>query len=193
MKLEMPLLALVTSGLLSLVTVSEVFAQAAVEPALVKVSTFLASSKLPAGEPVDVLVVVQVQQNWHINSNPANPDYLIPTEFKLVATEGSKVDQLKYPPSKTIRMEGLEEPVHVYEGEVAIFGKITAPSSAAGKTESLEMQLHYQACNNQKCLAPNKVIIKGKIPVATVGEPVEPLNQKMFEKYRPKPESPSGR
>ncbi len=172
----------------AVVTPGLIMAQTGSEPSLVKVSTYLSTTKLKAGEPVEVLVVVQVQKDWHINSNPANPDFLIPTEFKVVSTEGTKVTDIKYPKSETITMEGLDDPVHVYEGEVAIFGKISAPAEAAGKTEALEMQLHYQACNNQKCLPPNKVVIKGKIPIAAVGESVESQNQKIFEKYRPKKE-----
>lgn len=188
MKSVVSVIAVLAFGMLSTLFVTPANAQAPAEPSLVTVKTFMAASKLAPGQPVEVLIVVQVQKPWHINSNPANPDYLIPTEFKLVATEGSKVDQLKYPKAGTIKMDGIDEPVHVYEGEFAIFGKITAPAEAAGKTESLDMQLHYQACNDQKCLQPNKVSIKGKVPVAAVGEALEPQNQKLFEKYRPKPE-----
>lgn len=188
MKSVVSVIAVLSFGMLSTLFVSPANAQAPGEPSLVTVKTFMASSKLAPGQPVEVLIVVQVQKPWHINSNPANPDFLIPTEFKLVATEGSKVDQLKYPKAGTIKMDGIDEPVHVYEGEFAIFGKITAPAEAAGKTESLDMQLHYQACNDQKCLQPNKVSIKGKVPVAAVGEALELQNQKLFEKYRPKPE-----
>ncbi len=161
------------------------------EESLVKFTCYLSASKLSVNEPIDVLVVVKVQDGWHINSNPAKPDYVVATEFKVVSSEGTTLEKVTYPKPEEIQLDGFDEPQHVYSGEVAMFGKLKANPQSAGKIEQLEMQLHYQACNEEKCLPQGKLVFRGKVPIANVGEVVDVQNQKVFEKYRPKKPTPA--
>lgn len=150
---------------------------------LVATKAYMEFDKLPAGETCKVLLVVNVKKGWHINSNPPEPDFLIPTKFTLKSKQKVTLTEVKYPKSKGITIDGFGEKIQVYEGEFAIWGTLTIPKSASGTSDTLEMTLQYQACDDKKCLPPAKVKLDGKIAVAKPDEKVNKVNTSLFKKY----------
>jgi hypothetical protein len=85
-------------------------------------------------------VLLRVKEGWHINANPASSPYLIPTEIQ------GDVRNVSYPPGKSMTFAFSEEPLSVYDGEVAI--ELEPERGAA------EFTLVYQACDDTRCLSP---------------------------------------
>lgn len=150
------------------------------EKEYVKAKVFLSVDKLPAGDKCKFAVVLNVQEGWHINANPPSPDNMIPTKVTIVAKQKTTQLETKYPKGMTLKMEELEEPVSVYEGEVLIRGELLGSADSAGKTEELEFQIRYQACNEQTCLPPKTLKLQGKIDIVKAGTPVKQINEKYF-------------
>jgi len=146
----------------------------------VKAKVFLSLDKLPAGGKCKFVVILDVQDGWHINANPPRPDNMIATKVTIQAKQKSKQLETIYPEGSELTMEDLDEPVSVYEGQVLIRGEIQAPADAAGKTEEMEFQIKYQACNEKTCLPPKSLKLAGKIDIVKAGTPVKPVNQKYF-------------
>jgi hypothetical protein len=120
--------------------------------AKVSAKAYLSVDKLTAGQTSRVAVVLTVAEGWHINANPARPDFLEPTELALKAGHKTSLPKVDYPKGHDFVMEGFEEPLSVYEKEVVIRGTLKVPPEAAGKTERIDLEVHYQACDVRRCL-----------------------------------------
>jgi len=150
------------------------------EKELVQAKAYLSLDKLPAGKTCDVVLLLDIEKEWHINTNPAQPDFLIPTRFDMQFRHGSKLANVEYPPGKKMIVEGLDEPQLYYENRIAIYGTIQVPANAAGKTEEMEIVVQYQPCTKNKCLMKKTIKLSGKLPVAAPGEPVKAINRNLF-------------
>lgn len=146
----------------------------------VKAKVFLSLDKLPAGGKVKFVVVLDVLKGWHINANPPSPDNMIPTKVTVVAKQKSKQLETTYPEGSELTVQDIEEAVSVYEGQVEIRGEIQVAADAAGKTEELEFQVKYQACNEKNCLPPKTLKLANKIDVVKAGASVNQVNPKYF-------------
>lgn len=141
---------------------------------------YLSVDKLPPGNQCEILLYVTVQEGWHINANPAMPENFIPTKVTLKSKQKCELVELKYPKARELSLQGFKEPVHTYDGRVAIRGVVTVPITAAGQVDEFELHVRYQACNDQNCLPPTTLVFKTKVPVAGLGQEVKPLNQNLF-------------
>jgi DsbC/DsbD-like thiol-disulfide interchange protein len=147
----------------------------------VKAKVFLSVDKLPAGSTCKFAVVLDVKDGWHVNANPPQPDNMIPTTVTVKAKHKTSQLETEYPEGTEFEVEALPEAVLVYEGEVLIRGTIEAPAEAVGKTEELEFQVRYQACNDKNCLPPKTLKLAGKIPIVKPGTPIKQINRKYFD------------
>jgi uncharacterized protein len=151
----------------------------------VTAQAFLSTDRLPVGGKSRIAIVLKISPGWHINQNPASPDFLIPTSVKIKSKLGTKLGQLKFPKGKDLRVEGEDEAFLVYEGTITIFGELEAQAAAAGQTEELALDIKYQACNDTGCERPQNVKFVAKISVAGVGEKVNAVNGKTFGTKKP--------
>ena len=150
------------------------------KPKHVKARAYLSVDKLPAGKQVRMVLVVDIEKGWHINANPSNPDFLEATKLAIKSKYGTKLAKIKYPKPKKTKVDGFDEPFHIYEGKVIIHGLLEIPPNANVKTEEFQITLDYQACNDNRCLKPTKVTLAGKVPIARQGERVKLINAALF-------------
>jgi hypothetical protein len=108
----------------------------------------MAMSQPGAGE---VLIVFTVDENYHVNANPATYPYLIATEITTDKVDGLQVEKPIYPAAEKKKFEFAEEPLAVYEGRVQI--TLTFTATQKGKI-SLPYHLRVQACDTEKCFPP---------------------------------------
>jgi uncharacterized protein YyaL (SSP411 family) len=151
------------------------------EPEKVIGKAFLAVDRLPAGDSCEFVVVLKVEDGWHINPNPADDEFSIATELSLKSKFKVTADEISYPEPEEHEVKGLKKKVQYYTKQVEIRGILNVPKSAGGKAEVLEFLVEYQACNDKVCLAPKKLLLKVPVAVAPVGEPVSAANKKWFE------------
>jgi thiol:disulfide interchange protein len=77
---------------------------------------------------------ITVKEGWHVNANPALLRFLVPTQVK----DGERpVRGLRYPEAER------------YEGSVTIEGEVEASGDGP-----VSVSLTYQACDEERCLAP---------------------------------------
>ena len=112
--------------------------------------------RVARGKPTTFEVKIAVNKPWHINANPASPKYLRPTVVKLVGNDALRIDKVTYPKAKAIKLEGLDEKIMVYEGEVKIKVQVSATKSAKPGAGKVTLRVDYQACDDKRCLAPTK-------------------------------------
>lgn len=142
---------------------------------------YLAADGLVAGRANPVAVVLDVKEEWHINANPPRPKQMKATELTGKFTAESALKGVVYPKGHDFVLEGFDEPLSVYEGQVVLIGTIDVPASAAGKEESVTLSIRYQACNNETCQRPTTLEIAGKVKVLPAGSQPKFINRRLFE------------
>ncbi|MFN0197036.1 MAG: protein-disulfide reductase DsbD domain-containing protein [Planctomycetaceae bacterium] len=156
---------------------------------VVTAKAYLSVDRFPAGDECEILIYLTIKEGWHINANPAQPDNFIPTTVKLKSKQNCTLDDIKYPEPIEFSFPGLKEPLHVYEGKVAIRGVISVPVTSAGQVDEIELHIRYQSCNDKSCLPPKTLVLKSKVQVAGIGQKVTPENEDLFRAEDEKAES----
>ncbi|MEZ6057375.1 MAG: DUF255 domain-containing protein [Planctomycetaceae bacterium] len=146
------------------------------------VRVYLASDQLVAGKPTAVAVVVDILKPWHMNANNPKAKGVVGSVLSVKGELMTELVNPKYPEGHEFSVEGFDEKVAVYEGQVVLYGELTPPADAAGKTEALTISLRYQACNDKTCTFPQTMKMAVSVPIAATGETPRPINQQLFGK-----------
>ena len=149
---------------------------------LVQTEPFISVDRLVPGETFQVAVRLKVDDGWHINANPASFDFLIPTTLEVNADLPVKVLSIDCPPSTEFRSAFVEESISVYAGDAVIRATLRLGGKAPTLASQgrLELKLHYQACDESRCLAPAEVTLSVKVAVARDGEKPTRLHPDVF-------------
>jgi uncharacterized protein len=150
----------------------------------VKAKAFLSVKKLPPGGECEIIVLLTIENGWHINSHTAQTEWQIPTELTVTSKFGTKLARVSYPKGRLARVPGSAEPLPVFEKQATIRGVLAIPRDAAGQNEEFRIQLRYQACNERECEQPKYLKLVGKVRIAGDGEAVEEANSNLFPKSR---------
>ncbi|MBI1926188.1 DUF255 domain-containing protein [Candidatus Poribacteria bacterium] len=129
---------------------------------LVKFSASISSKgKVVSKSPFNVEVRLEIAEGWHINANPALMDMLIPTIVSVSPDLPVEVLSVRYPKGKSLRFDFSEQPISVYEGNITIQMKLKLKSGTSPKEVfPLGLELHYQACDDKRCLSPSTKTIQ---------------------------------
>ena len=108
------------------------------------------------GEQFKVVMYMKIEKPWHVNSNVPHDESLIAS--KITATgKGITLVEVTYPQPHDVTFSFSDQPVSVFEGNSEIVLTFKADKSALPGKQKIDVQLNYQACNNQSCLAPKTV------------------------------------
>ena len=136
---------------------------------------------IPAGTSAQVAVLLNLEENWHVNSDRPSLDFLIGTELIVQEKEGLSVSAYIYPPSKEYNFDFATEPVDVIEGEAPIFFTVHADEDIETGSYTLDGTLQIQACDNEVCLAPTTLNVEIPIEISAPGTGYQVLNADLFE------------
>jgi DsbC/DsbD-like thiol-disulfide interchange protein len=151
------------------------------KPEHVTGQAFLSVDRLPAGGKCKVAVELKIDDGWHIHANPpGDADLDIPTEFTIESKLEVELINIRYPAGKKVDRGPGEKPQLHYSGKVLLVGELEVPAATAGKREDLVLLINYQACNDNRCLAPKKLKLTVPVTVARQGEAVKPANEAVF-------------
>ncbi len=154
-------------------------------PQYVSTAVYLDRDLLIAGEAARVAIVIDVVDSWHINANPPHPDFVKPTELLLPADSSFALGEVVYPEGEGLMIEGFDEPVVVYEGQVVLHGTIIPSADLAAGETTLSLELRYQACNDRTCTRPLKLILAGNITIGDGTMTPTAINEAIFAVTEP--------
>lgn len=152
----------------------------------VSVQIFPYFNRLPRGGRCPIAVRVKVKPGWHINANPV-PEFQVPTRLEISSQQKVQLTRVRYPRGTKLDDPSLSEAMQVYDGEVIIYGILQIDEQEQAESTELIVDLHYQACNDNVCLPPDKIRLRGKLPVADGDAGIVRINKNLF----PKPKSDS--
>lgn len=108
----------------------------------------------PTDGNIDAKVLLSISPGFHINANPATFPYLIATEVTSGKVDGITVGTPNYPAAVKRKFQFADQPLAVYEGDVAIKLNVRAEKTAVAGTRLLPINLTVQACDEEKCYPP---------------------------------------
>lgn len=101
-----------------------------------------------------IKVILDIDDGWHLNTNPASLDFLIPTVADI-QTEQSSVLDITYPEA-----EKLKTPlgrIDVYAGKVEITATVKADKPI--DVSKMRLLLQVQACKDSICYPPSQIAL----------------------------------
>ena len=114
-----------------------------------------ADVSIPAGGNADSTVTLSISPGYHVNANPATFSYLIPTSVEPGKAEGIIAGKPIYPVAQKEKFQFADEPLAVYEGDVQIKLPLRVEVNAGKGARSLLVDVRIQACDTEKCYAPD--------------------------------------
>lgn len=156
-------------------------AQFGFNPDLLNLKTYQSLDKVYSGSDFKIALKVNIDAEWHINSNQPYEDYLIPTELTIEENETFSLHKVAYPKAYDFKFNFSENPLSVWEGEIIIGAIVKVGEEVQPGTHQLIIKLDYQACNNMSCLAPTSVSDTIEITIADRKEVVNQINNEIFD------------
>ena len=118
------------------------------------------SIKAVPGALTTVDLQVTVRTGFHVQANPVRNRLLKPIVLEVrptqIATPGAPV----YPPSKTMRLDGTDEDLVIYDGAFTIRLPLRIASDAPAGPVTIQATLRYQACDDRYCLFPATIPVE---------------------------------
>ena len=129
---------------------------APLQPEILALETSPEELRLTPGGSAEFRLVLRLAGGWHVNSNPASHDWLIPTSLIANSDLPVRLSAVGYPAGRPLFLEALGETLSVYDSGTALTGTVVA-GAAAGATGELRLLLQYQACDDSRCLPPAEI------------------------------------
>ncbi len=148
----------------------------------VKVKIFPYFDRLQRGGKCPIAIELTIADGWHINANPANSEFAIPTEVKITSKQKVKMTKIKYPQHELLQVDGQDDPSHVYGGRVIIYAMLEISAEETADEAELEVEVKIQACNEKTCEPPETKKLMGKRPLANPGDEIKRIHESKFPK-----------
>lgn len=139
---------------------------------------YLSLDKVQTGKDFKIAIVVEIASGWHINANPTK-DNLIATEVTLPVTSDFTFEEIIYPSGDTLDIASIGL-ASVYHDTITIGIPAAVNKNATIGNTTLDLQLTFQACNDEQCLIPETKDIQIPIQVVSNEESVMTVNEAIF-------------
>lgn len=146
------------------------------EDVRVSVTLHGGSGAIKQGAIRRVVTRFELREGLHIYGEPV-PEGMVATQVTIEGPDGLIVGDPQVPPTKPLRLEGLDVELQVWSGTVDVVTPIYALSRLAselrpleeGASLGIEVTVRYQACDDVSCLAPRN-------EKHTLNLPIEPID-----------------
>lgn len=145
----------------------------------IRADGYLSVDKVQPGSQFQIAIVVEIDEGWHINANPAGEN-LIATEVLLPEnTPNVTFGEIVYPNGEVMNLASLGL-VPLYHDSITIGIQADLLQTAPIQQQTLDFKLRYQACNDDVCLLPTEVSLAVPLTVVGIEETVQPINDAIF-------------
>jgi thioredoxin:protein disulfide reductase len=129
-----------------------------------------------------ILIEIDIEENWHINSNQPLEDFLIGTEISFEKSDGITFGKVQFPEAELKKFAFSDGEMSVYEGTVYALSTVTISPNISLEEAIIKGFVYYQACDDQTCLPPTEITVEKIIPIVANSNEVKIANETLFEK-----------
>lgn len=140
--------------------------------------TYISLDKVQPGNEFQIAVVVTIAEGWHVNANPTR-EGLIETTLTLSENPNLTPGKVVYPAGDTLNIASIGL-ASVYHGTISFGIPATLLDSAPIEPINLDVEIRYQACNDEQCLLPETLNVSVPIKVVGKEETVLPTHEAIF-------------
>jgi thioredoxin:protein disulfide reductase len=116
------------------------------------------ASYSPGHDALDVLLLAEIADGWHVNAHRPTSDALIPTTLSVTPPPGFEVGEIEYPvPQHRVLGFAGGETLLLYSGNVRFRVPLAVKTVFTQEGATFQAKLHYQACDDTRCLQPTDV------------------------------------
>ena len=142
------------------------------------VKSYVSLDKVQPGSQFQIAVVVEIAEGWHVNANPAG-EGLIATEVMFPDTPHLTLGEVVYPKGDVLALGSIGE-APVYHDTITIGIQADLNQTAPLEPLMLEMELRYQACNDEQCLLPEVLTFTLPIEVVGIEDTIQRIHEPIF-------------
>lgn len=135
---------------------SDTAPDAAVEKPPVRAEVYVSHTTLAPGARFWAVARIEIAPGWHLSA-PDGGSETAPPPFRIaIASDGPflQAGTISYPAAKQITLGAHQHPVAVYEDKLALCIPLATSDDAQPGEATLRLQIHVQACDAARCLAP---------------------------------------
>ena len=140
--------------------------------------SYLSLDKVQPGSQFQIAVVIEIAQGWHVNANPAG-EGLIATEVTFPDTPHLAFGEVVYPKGEVLALGSIGE-APVYHDTITIGVQADLDQTAPLAPIMLDLELQYQACNDEQCLLPETLAFSVPIEVVGIVDTIQRVNEAVF-------------
>ncbi len=130
------------------------------------------SERVPAGGEVRVALSVQLPDGFHVQSNAPRDPSLIATELAIDAPAGVTIEEVVFPKTTDLTLDGYDQPLAVFGRVFTIGVRFRVGASVPTGALVMPARLRYQACDDKVCYAPNSATASWTFTVVPAGTAV---------------------
>ena len=139
---------------------------------------YLSLDKVQPGSQFQIAIVVEIAEGWHVNANPAGEN-LIATEIILPEIPHLAFSETVYPKGEVLKLGSIGE-APVYHDTITIGIQADLSRTAPIEPIMMDLELRYQACNDDQCLLPEMLTFAVPMEVVGIEEPIQRINEAIF-------------
>ncbi len=136
-----------------------------------RISASASNERVRSGQRISLVMDVQLGPRLHVYAPGVKDDY-IPIEWSMKESQALTVRAVKYPSSKMLHLEAINETVPVYQDTFRLVRDVTVARDAALRSLLdaegrlvIEGALRYQACDDKLCYPPETVPVHWMLQV----------------------------
>lgn len=149
---------------------------------LVQASILTSHDRFKPGAELRGVVVLDIKNGFHINSDSPDDPGLIPTKVEILGVTGLAVSRTIYPAALVRTFQFSEKALEVYEGKTVIGFVAKLPASIKPGKSELSARIRFQACNDDTCFRPVTKTVKATIDVGST--PGKIINKEALSSVR---------
>src|SRR5262249_45367095 len=111
----------------------------------------------PGHDALDVVLQAEIAAGWHVNAHRPTSDALIPTMLSVMPPLGFEVGEIEYPTPERHTLGFAAETLLLYSGNVRFRIPLAVKTAFTEQGATFQATLHYQACDDTRCLQPTDV------------------------------------
>jgi hypothetical protein len=158
------------------------FAVAGQDNSVVTVSSFWSQSGVKPGGEINLAVVLDIREPYHLNANTAKPPF-IPTQVEIIAAPAelrSSTPMFPTPHTIDFGVGDAKDKIPVFTQRAVVFIPMSVTDFARPDEALLKLKISYQACDERRCLFPTSAEHEVRLQLVDPNAEVKSLHQEIF-------------
>ncbi|MBN1999534.1 thioredoxin family protein [candidate division KSB1 bacterium] len=160
------------------------YAQFGSQPQILTITPYLPFDGINPGQEFKIALEVNIDQEFHINSDKPNMEFMIPTVLKFEQKSGFSFSPPVFPKPQMAKFSFSEEKLSVFKDKFFVFVPVSSSPHLEPGEEKISGTLSFQGCTDNMCFAPQDKSFEILFEVLSEGQSPSQINTEIFAKFQ---------